>query len=472
MGYLPVVLKTDGKRCLVVGGGEVAIRKSERLIRAGLAVTVVAPEICEPIRYLADRGQLGIRTKQFESSDLDGKDLCFVAVDDHEASCEVVNVCRGRRIPVNVADQPALCDFIMPSIVDRGPVQVAIHTSGSAPVLARHIRERIELMLPSATGELAAWAKNIRGKMLQAVPDAQARRRAWELVLDGSIARMVESGRAQEADQALNRLLSEQKQFEGGEVWLIGAGPGDPDLLTLRALRLMQAADIVLYDRLVSAPILDLVRRDAEKIYVGKERDRHTVPQDQINQKLIDLAKQGNRVLRLKGGDPFVFGRGGEEIEGLAACGIPFQVVPGITAANGCASYAGIPLTHRDHAQACVMVTGHPKKGAELDLDWGKLARQDHTLVIYMGLTAVADICASLQQHGLPTDWPAAAVINGTCPDQQVIIGSLADLPAKVTNIQPGLPCLIIVGSVVRLQENYRWFTGADVGSSNWTDRS
>lgn len=471
MGYLPVILKTDGKRCLVVGGGEVATRKVERLLRAGLSVTVVAPDIAEAIRYQASHGRLGIREKVFEPTDLEAADFCFVAVDDHEASCAVVNVCRGRKIPVNVADQPALCDFTMPSIVDRGPVQVAIHSSGSAPVLARHLRERIELMLPSATGELAAWAKNIRGKMQQALPDAQLRRRAWEQVLDGSIARMVESGRRQDAEQALDRLLAEQKNFVGGEVWLIGAGPGDPDLLTLRALRLMQAADIVLYDRLVSQPVLDLVRRDAEKIYVGKERDRHTLPQDQINQKLIELARQGHRVLRLKGGDPFIFGRGGEEIEDLAASGIPFQVVPGITAASGCASYAGIPLTHRDHAQACVMVTGHPKKGSGLEMNWAGLARQDQTVVIYMGLTAVERICQQFQAQGLPADWPAAAVVNGTCPDQQVVIGDLATLPERVRDLPPGLPCLIIVGSVVTLHDHYSWFTGAESQQPNWSDR-
>jgi uroporphyrin-III C-methyltransferase/precorrin-2 dehydrogenase/sirohydrochlorin ferrochelatase len=363
---------------------------------------------------------------------------------------------------VNVVDRPALCSFILPSIIERAPITVAVSSGGASPVLARLLRARLETLIPAAYGQLGALAGAFRDRVKERF-EPRERRRFWERALQGPIAELVFSGREAEARAALQATLDDKRladphfSLTGGEVSLVGAGPGDPDLLTFRALRLMQQADVVVYDRLVSQPILDLVRLEAERIYAGKERAKHALPQEDINQLLVRLAREGKRVVRLKGGDPFIFGRGGEEIDTLAAEGIPFQVVPGITAASGCASYAGIPLTHRDHAQSVVFVTGHLQDGS-MNLNWAALAQPRQTIVFYMGLVGVDILCRELTAHGLPAATPAALVQQGTTPRQRVLTGTLESLPALVREGGVRAPPLIIVGEVVRLRERLKWF--------------
>jgi uroporphyrin-III C-methyltransferase / precorrin-2 dehydrogenase / sirohydrochlorin ferrochelatase len=372
----------------------------------------------------------------------------------------VAAAAKSRRIPVNVVDQPALCSFIFPSIVERAPLIVAVSSGGASPVLARLLRARLETLIPAGYGRLAALAGAFRDQVKARFKPAE-RRRFWERMLQGPIAEMVLGGRDAEAREALQASLDDERlAFGGGEVSLVGAGPGDPDLLTFRALRLMQQADVVVYDRLVSKPVLDLARLDAERIYAGKERAMHALPQEDINRLLVRLAKEGKRVVRLKGGDPFIFGRGGEEIDTLAAEGIPFQVVPGVTAAAGCASYAGIPLTHRDYAQSVVFVTGHLQDGT-MNLNWRALAQPGQTIVFYMGLLGVDILCRELAAHGLSAATPAALVEQGTTPQQRVFTGTLDTLPGLVRQGGVRAPTLIIIGEVVRLRERLKWFEPA-----------
>src|SRR5690606_11633332 len=342
----------------------------------------------------------------------------------------------------------------------RSPLIVAVTSGGDAPVLARLIRAKIETWIPSTYGQLAGLAKKFRARVKQLFPDVQQRRVFWEEVFQGQIAESVFAGKLGEGERLLEAKIAGAAPRALGEVYLVGAGPGDPDLLTFRALRLMQQADVVLYDRLVAPAIIELCRRDAERIYVGKRRSEHAVPQEEINQLLVDLAKQGKRVLRLKGGDPFIFGRGGEEIEQLAAEGIPFQVVPGITAASGCAAYAGIPLTHRDHAQSVRFVTGHLKDGS-CDLPWAELAAPGQTLVFYMGLVGLPLICEQLVAHGRAARTPVALVQQGTTSNQRVYTGTLQSLPDLLARHEVQAPTLVIVGEVVSLREKLAWFEGA-----------
>jgi uroporphyrin-III C-methyltransferase / precorrin-2 dehydrogenase / sirohydrochlorin ferrochelatase len=465
MDYLPVFLKIRDGDCLVIGGGEVALRKIHLLQRAGARITVLAPALCPGVQALVEEAAVHHRAGSYEPALLDGKQLVIAATDDRALNRRVSEDCRARHIPVNVVDDPALCSFVTPSIVDRSPVIVAISSGGAAPVLSRLLRARLESSIPAAFGRLALLAERFRVRVKQQLPRPRQRLRFWERVFGGGIAEHVLAGHEAAAERELEAALAEAARGAElppqGEVYLVGGGPGDPDLLTFRALRLMQQADVVLYDRLISPRVLELVRRDAEMIDVGKQRSRHTLPQEDINQLLVRLAREGKRVLRLKGGDPFIFGRGGEEIDQLAAAGIPFQVVPGITAASGCASYAGIPLTHRDYAQSCQFVTGHLQQGGELRLNWRCLAEPGQTVVFYMGLNAIDIICRELQAHGLPPTHPAALVEEGTTPRQRVVIGTLADLPGRVRAAGVGGPSLIIVGEVVRLHAQLRWFEGA-----------
>jgi uroporphyrin-III C-methyltransferase/precorrin-2 dehydrogenase/sirohydrochlorin ferrochelatase len=383
--------------------------------------------------------------------------VVIAATDDDAVNRAVAAAARARRIPVNVVDQPALCSFILPSIIERAPLIVAVSSGGASPVLARLLRARLESLIPAGYGRLAALAGAFRDRVKARFKPPE-RRRFWERVLQGPIAELVLSGRDGEARKALEEALDDTRlAFGSGEVALVGAGPGDPDLLTFRALRLMQQADVVVYDRLVSQPILDLVRLEAERIYAGKERAKHALPQDDINHLLVRLAREGKRVVRLKGGDPFIFGRGGEEIDTLAAEGIPFQVVPGITAAAGCASYAGIPLTHRDYSQSVVFVTGHLQDGS-VNLNWPALAQPRQTIVFYMGLLGVDVLCRELAAHGLPAATPAALIQQGTTPQQRVLTGNLDTLPDIVHRSDVKAPTLIIIGEVVRLRERLNWF--------------
>ena len=377
MDFLPLFHSLQGRLALVVGGGEVALRKARLLADAGARLRVVAPQIHIELRHLVEQGGGELLERDYQDGDQPGCALIIAATDDEALNAEVSRAANARGIPVNVVDAPALCSVIFPAIVDRSPLVVAVSSGGDAPVLARLIRAKLETWIPSTYGQLAGLASRFRHRVKELLPDLQQRRVFWENLFQGEIAERVLAGRPAEAERLLEeRLAGGLAHIATGEVYLVGAGPGDPDLLTFRALRLMQQADVVLYDRLVAPSILELCRRDAERLYVGKRRAEHAVPQDRINRLLVELASQGKRVLRLKGGDPFIFGRGGEEIDELAAHGIPFQVVPGITAASGCAAYAGIPLTHRDHAQSVRFVTGHLKDGTT-DLPWQDLVAPD-----------------------------------------------------------------------------------------------
>ena len=465
MDYLPIFLKLHDQPCLVVGAGGIASRKVDLLLRAGARVTVVAPEANDSIKDRSEGtddgngSRLQWVARTYATPDIEGQRLVFAATGDDAVNQQVFDDCQAQAIPVNVVDRTALCSFIMPSIVDRSPVIAAISTGGNAPALARLLRARLETVLPSGLGALAALAGRYRERVKSALTTVTERRRFWETAFEGEPAELVLSGRVKEAETLLENILGKPDPTPTGEVYLVGAGPGDPDLLTFKALRLMQRADVVLYDRLVSQGVLDLVRRDAELIYVGKQRGHHTMRQAHINERLVELALEGHRVLRLKGGDPFIFGRGGEEIDSLASNNIPFQVVPGITAASGCSAYGGIPLTHRDYAQSCVFVAGHLKDGT-VDLNWKMLAQPEQTVVFYMGLIGLPVITSQLIAHGLSPQTPAALIQQGTTPEQRVLTATLATLTELVEREKPRPPTLLIVGRVVELHGRLGWFKG------------
>ncbi|SUD77784.1 siroheme synthase CysG [Pseudomonas putida] len=460
MDYLPLFHKLQGGRVLVVGGGEIALRKARLLADAGSVLRVVAPDVDGQLAALAREGGGEVLVRGYQAADLVGCRLVIAATDDPGLNAQVSADAQAVSLPVNVVDAPALCTVIFPAIVDRSPLVIAVSSGGDAPVLARLIRAKLEAWIPAAYGELAGLAARFRHKVKSLYPDVNQRRGFWETVFQGPIAERQLAGQGAEAERLLQAMVEGAPVQRGGEVYLVGAGPGDPDLLTFRALRLMQQADVVLYDRLVAPAIIDMCRRDAERIYVGKRRADHAVPQDQINRLLVDLAQQGKRVLRLKGGDPFIFGRGGEEIEELAEHGIPFQVVPGITAASGCSAYGGIPLTHRDHAQSVRFVTGHLKDGTS-NLPWNDLVAPSQTLVFYMGLVGLPTICAELIRHGRAASTPAALVQQGTTRNQRVFTGTLADLPELVAQHEVHAPTLVIVGEVVQLRDKLAWFEGS-----------
>lgn len=463
MDYLPLFTLLKDRRCVVVGGGAIALRKARLLAKTGAKVFVVAPEINDELAQLARDSGGDCAARVYRASDIDNTALVVAVTDDDAVNAQVSRDAQARHVPVNVVDNPALCSVILPSIVDRSPLMIAIGSGGQSPVLARQLRAKIEALIPSAYGRLAHIVGKFRGKAAQKFPDVDMRRKFWEEILEGPVAEFVLAGREEVAEAELEQRLSAGKiKDDIGEVYLVGAGPGDPDLLTFKALRLMQKADVVLYDRLVAPEIVDLTRRDAEKIYVGKARSDHAVPQGDINQLLVDLALQGKKVLRLKGGDPFIFGRGGEEIEKLAEHKIPFQVVPGVTAASGCAAYSGIPLTHRDYAQSVRFVTGHLKNNTS-DLPWHELVHTNQTVVFYMGLVGLNDICRQLIAHGRSPQTPVALIQQGTTRHQRVLTGTLTDMPGRVQGAGIKAPTLIIVGEVVRLHERLSWFKPAEV---------
>lgn len=468
MKFFPVFLDIRTTPCLVVGGGEVALRKVTSLLRSGAAVTVLAPELSPGLTALLATEPLTHIRKSLAEGDLAGFQLVISATNDAAVNRAVHAEAVARGIPVNVVDCPELCTFIFPAVVDRSPLLIAVSTGGASPVLARLVRSRLESWLPQAYGQLASLAERFRDTVKAAIAPAK-RRSFWEAVLQGPIAELVLAGRSEEAASHLERAIqaeaSATRDEKTGFVCLVGAGPGDPDLLTLAAVRALQTADVVVYDRLVSPEIMNRVRNDAERIYVGKESGNHTLPQDEVNRLLIALAREGKRVVRLKGGDPFIFGRGGEEIETLAEEGIGFQVIPGVTAASGCAAYAGIPLTHRDLAQSVTFLTGHLKAGEPGPHDWAHLARPDHTLVIYMGLQSLSHICAALMGAGCPDNRPAALIEQGTTRTQRMVVGTLSDLPERATQSQIHSPALVIVGEVVTLNRKLGWFRGSEVST-------
>jgi uroporphyrin-III C-methyltransferase / precorrin-2 dehydrogenase / sirohydrochlorin ferrochelatase len=467
MRHLPIFLTLSGKAAAVVGGGVVAARRADHLINAGASVTAYAPALSEDFRELLDQPNFRHVARDPAPKDFEGAALCFVAVEDERLAAEAWAAAKGAGAWVNVADRPQFCDFIMPSIVDREPLVIAISTGGASPILGRMLKARLESLIPAAYGRLADLMGGFRDAVARAIGSPVARRRFWETALEGPIAEWAlsgDDGRASaELSRAIERAASDHGDAPRGEVYLVGAGPGDPDLLTFRALRLMQKADVVLYDRLTDPHVINLVRREAERIYVGKQPEDHEWPQGEISALLVRLAREGKRVLRLKGGDPFMFGRGGEEIEALAAEGIPFQVCPGITAAIGAAAYAGIPLTHRDHAQACVFVTGHGRDG-RIDLDWTALLQPRQTVAIYMGLRNVEALTREFIERGADPHLPAAIIDNATRPDQRVVVGALATLAAKAREAQLRGPSIIIVGTVVSLRDTLDWRLAAAAG--------
>ncbi|MDX1519863.1 MAG: siroheme synthase CysG [Gammaproteobacteria bacterium] len=462
MSFLPVFMNIKDRPVLLVGGGGIAVRKLRQLLKAGARVTLVAPEVCDEVDELIRSGTIQYKKDRYGQNCLEGMCLVIAATGDEEVNTEVSIQARAVNIPVNVVDNPGLCTFIMPSVIDRSPVQIAISTGGASPVLARLLRARLETMIPSSFGRLAGLMARYRQQVKTRFPVMQERRRFWERILQGPVAEMLFAGQDRPAIEILEKQIQDESTEVdcAGEVYLVGGGPGDPDLLTFRALRLMQQADVVLYDRLVAAEIVDLVRKDAERIFVGKQRDQHALPQEEINALLVKLAKEGKRVLRLKGGDPFIFGRGGEEIETLSTQGVNFQVVPGITAASGCACYAGIPLTHRDHAHSCIFVTGHLKDDS-MDLNWQALVQPRQTIAVYMGTHGLDVLSRELIRHGMSKETPAAIVQQGTTQNQRVYTTTLARLPALPEQHDISPPSMIIIGDVVKLHEKLSWFVPA-----------
>jgi uroporphyrin-III C-methyltransferase/precorrin-2 dehydrogenase/sirohydrochlorin ferrochelatase len=466
MDYLPVFMNMRDRDAVIVGGGVVASRKAALIAGSGARITVVSPDLADSMRSAIDNGGYCWIDREFVPADLDAACLVVAATDDPDTNRQVHAAATERRIPVNVVDTPALCTFILPAIVDRSPAVIAVSTGGRSPVLARFVKSLLERTLPVRLGKLAEICGELRSGVAARLTDPLARRRYWERLLEGDFPDLVCAGKEEGARQlARANLESTFRATEtSGMVYLIGAGPGDPELLTLKAQRLLQRADVVLYDRLVPVGILAMCRREAELVYVGKQNGDHPVPQEQIGKLLVRYAERGMRVARLKGGDPFVFGRGGEELETLATAGIDFQVVPGISSANGAASYAGIPLTHRDHAQSVSFWTGHTRDG-RLDLDWQSMSRSRQTLVFFMSTANLAEISQRLIAGGMAATMPAAVIQAATTPRQTVMRTSLRKLADAGGRLDRSLPTLIVVGTVVNLRRNLDWFHG-DAGDA------
>lgn len=456
MDIFPISLKLQQQRCLIVGGGHIAYRKAGLLQKAGAIIDVVAPDIDAALLELVQQSQGHYEAAAFNTEiPLRQYRLVIAATDDAAINRQVFEACEAENVLVNSVDDPPHCRFMVPAIVDRSPLLIAVATNGASPVLSRQIRTQLETSIPHGMGKLASFSGQWRAAVKAKIQNPDERRIFWENLYASPLKEQVFNDNLQEANRLIEQALQEWTTPKG-EVYLVGAGPGDPELLTLKALRLMQQADVVIYDRLVSDPIMELCRRDAEKIYVGKARSNHAVPQEGINALLVKYTQEGKRVCRLKGGDPFIFGRGGEEIEELFAAGVAFQVVPGITAASGCSAYAGIPLTHRNYAQSVRFLTGHLKEGSP-ELPWSELVYENQTLVLYMGLVGLEKICQKLIAHGQRPDMPVALVSKGTTPEQKVVVGTLADIASKVTEHQIQAPTLTIIGEVVKLREQLQW---------------
>jgi uroporphyrin-III C-methyltransferase/precorrin-2 dehydrogenase/sirohydrochlorin ferrochelatase len=459
--YFPVFLNLEGRPCLLVGGGTVATRKARSLLAAGAKLSVVAPDLSPQLSRHVAAGEITHLDEHFRREHLAGQWLAVHATDDPGLATEVFDAANDARIFCNSVDDKSRCTYVTPAIIDRSPVIVAVSTGGAAPLLARKIRAQIESVLPARLGRLAALAAEWRARVRRRIKDLIGRRRFWEEVFDGAVSDEMLAGRTQSARRRFVCLLDEATHLRKreGEAWLIGAGPGDPGLLTMRALQLMQRADVIVHDRLVSEEVLALARRDAERISVGKTPGCKSTTQDEINELLIGLVREGKRVCRLKGGDPFIFGRGGEEIEALSAAGVRYQVVPGITAAAGCAAYSGIPLTHREVAQSVVLLTAHGKNSVDR-LDWASLARDRQTLAIYMAVRRFPDIRRKLIQFGRSPETPIAIIENGTSDNQRIIHGRLGDLTDLAGRHDVVAPAILIVGEVAKLGVGLDWFEG------------
>ena len=456
MDIFPISLKLQQQPCLIVGGGHIAYRKAVLLHKAGAVIHIIAPDIDANLLQLVEESQgQYIQALYPAQIQLNDYRLVIAATDDYAVNTQVFEDCEALKILVNSVDDPPHCRFMVPAIVDRSPLVISVASNGTSPVLSRQIRTQLETSIPHGMGKLAEFSGKWRAAVKAKISNPDERRVFWEDLYASPLKEQVFHDNLVEADRLIEQALLEWKTPQG-EVYLVGAGPGDPELLTLKALRLMQQADVVIYDRLVSPAIMELCRRDATKIYVGKARSNHAVPQEGINALLVEYASKGQRVCRLKGGDPFIFGRGGEEIQELFAAGVPFQVVPGITAASGCSAYAGIPLTHRDYAQSVRFLTGHLKEGSP-ELPWDELVYQNQTLVLYMGLVGLEKICEKLIEHGQRPDMPVALISKGTTPEQKVLVGTLADIASKVEENHIQAPTLTIIGDVVSLREQLQW---------------
>ena len=468
MSYLPLFIETTGKKCLIVGGGKVASRKLIPILKAKMKVTLISPEVIEEIELNFQKNKnLKIIKRKFEPEDIEGQFLIIAATNEKTTNQKIAKLSKDNNILVNMAEDSLSGNTLIPSVVDRDPIKIAVSSGAASPILTRLVKTKLETVIPYSFSKLADIMMEYRDVVKKSFLKISDRRKFWEVFLDGPVSEMVLSGHIDKAKKALDESLKENKFLEKtGEVYLVGAGPGDPELLSFKALRLMQKADIVIYDRLVSRPIMNLIRQDAEKIYVGKQRADHAMPQENINQLLARLALEGKKVLRLKGGDPFIFGRGGEEIESLIKDDIPFQIVPGITAASGCASYAGIPLTHRDYSQACIFVTGHLRDGT-VNLNWEMLAHEKQTLIFYMGMHGSKIICEELIKHGLSDETPAALIVKGTTEDQEVIIGNLKNMPEIIMDRKIVPPTLLIIGDVVKLHNKLKWFNPFHLENKN-----
>lgn len=467
MEQLPICLNLKDRTVIVTGGGQLAARRACTALRAGARVTIIADTRKDALDEVLRERNVTFRDGFLTDADLEAAFIVFASSENSIDNDRVCKLARARGILVS-SEHWENCDFTMPSIIDRSPLLVAISSAGTSPLLVRLIAQRLEATIPAAFGHLTKFLGQARHVIANRIGDRLARRHFLETLIDGPVADLVLAGDEARA-QAL--MLQQADKFgasgpsDVGEVYLVGGGPGDPDLLTFRALRLMQRADVVVYDRLIGSAIMELVRPNAERIYVGKKRNDHALPQEEISKLLVKLAREGKRVLRLKGGDPFIFGRGGEEIELLASEGIPFQIVPGITAASGCASFAGIPLTHRDHAQACVFVTGHTKKG-RLSADWASLLQPGQTVVIYMGLAYLAELMSDFIAHGADPTLPVAIVENGTRPNQRVVAGTLATIADIADSGGITGPALTIIGSVVTLRDKLAWYNPPSAGDA------
>ncbi|MFW1743158.1 siroheme synthase CysG [Acinetobacter johnsonii] len=456
MDIFPISLKLQQQPCLIVGGGHIAYRKAVLLYKAGAVIHIIAPDIDANLLQLVEESQgQYIQALYPAQMQLNDYRLVIAATDDYAVNTQVFEDCEALKILVNSVDDPPHCRFMVPAIVDRSPLVISVASNGTSPVLSRQIRTQLETSIPHGMGKLAEFSGKWRAAVKAKISNPDERRVFWEDLYASPLKEQVFHDNLTEADRLIEQALLEWKTPKG-EVYLVGAGPGDPELLTLKALRLMQQADVVIYDRLVSPAIMELCRRDATKIYVGKARSNHAVPQEGINALLVEYASKGQRVCRLKGGDPFIFGRGGEEIQELFAAGVPFQVVPGITAASGCSAYAGIPLTHRDYAQSVRFLTGHLKEGSP-ELPWDELVYQNQTLVLYMGLVGLEKICEKLIEHGQRPDMPVALISKGTTPEQKVLVGTLVDIAPKVEENHIQAPTLTIIGDVVSLREQLQW---------------
>ncbi|MGH5968309.1 siroheme synthase CysG [Klebsiella aerogenes] len=451
---MPLFAELKERPVLVIGGGEIAVRKIKFLLRAQAKVQVVAAVLSPELAEQVERQQISWRATAFDEQQVDDVFLVIAATDDRELNQRVFAAANARYRLVNVVDDQQLCSFVFPSIVDRSPLLLAISSSGKAPVLSRILREKIEALLPTNLGRLAETASYWRHHLKTRLTTTEARRRFWERVFTGRFASLMVAGNHAAAERALQDEL-DRPERSVGEIILVGAGPGDAGLLTLRGLQAIQQADVVFYDHLVTESVRELVRRDAEMICVGKRAGEHSVPQHETNQMLVEAAKAGKTVVRLKGGDPFIFGRGGEELQAAAAAEIPFQVVPGVTAAAGATAYAGIPLTHRDYAQSAVFVTGHYKSDSA-PFDWALLAKSQQTLAIYMGTMKAADISAQLIAHGRDANTPVAVISRGTREDQQTQTGTLQQLEHLAKDAP--MPALLVVGEVVQLHQQLAWF--------------